>query len=371
LTGYNHYPSCTCGWCVNYGRTRVNRSAVNAEYLRHEAKSFLEKNSARSVAGCYVNPNARCPVCRKPVFFYANEIGSRVYFDSLGGDWPKHPCTDNPRRAITTHAVFSGGPTRRAHGITHELLEAARVSGDFPPSSLGSGGWSLLIVISVDRRGTRNDIEAEFLDADGNRRARFTCHSDESVFELGDFVSKKGKVFSFLHKATLSTLSLSDGDWVRAPVKQAAKPPTPPPIEPSAPQSGVKQPIEPRQRSFDMTRQEMGHFHSKKVTVEQLCDRLMPIVRAYARAGIRKPRDVAVRLNLDGHRTLMGAKWTPRLTYFLLALIFLEPAKSKKTAPTGRSSPGHGASEESDGVLTPESIAKRLSRLGRVSIRSA
>lgn len=34
-----------------------------------------------SIAGCYVNPNARCPVCKEPVFFYANEFGSRVYFD--------------------------------------------------------------------------------------------------------------------------------------------------------------------------------------------------------------------------------------------------------------------------------------------------
>lgn len=39
-------------------------------------------------------PNAFCPVCGAHVFFYANEFGSRVYFDEIGPPWPKHPCTD-------------------------------------------------------------------------------------------------------------------------------------------------------------------------------------------------------------------------------------------------------------------------------------
>jgi hypothetical protein len=47
------------------------------------------------VTSAFVNPNARCPVCGEPVFFYQNEFGSRVFFDELGPPWPKHPCTDN------------------------------------------------------------------------------------------------------------------------------------------------------------------------------------------------------------------------------------------------------------------------------------
>ena len=38
-------------------------------------------------------PNARCPVCRAPVFFYQSTSGGRVFFDELGPPWPKHPCT--------------------------------------------------------------------------------------------------------------------------------------------------------------------------------------------------------------------------------------------------------------------------------------
>lgn len=40
-----------------------------------------------------VRPNADCPVCGRPVFFYQNGFGSRVFFDDLGPPWPKHPCT--------------------------------------------------------------------------------------------------------------------------------------------------------------------------------------------------------------------------------------------------------------------------------------
>ncbi|MCZ7422956.1 hypothetical protein O7605_25975 [Verrucosispora sp. WMMA2121] len=39
------------------------------------------------------------------VYFYANQHGSRVFFDQLGPPWPKHPCTDNG----TAHVTLVGG----------------------------------------------------------------------------------------------------------------------------------------------------------------------------------------------------------------------------------------------------------------------
>jgi hypothetical protein len=38
-------------------------------------------------------PNARCPECHQPVFFFMATNGGRVFFDDLGPPWPKHPCT--------------------------------------------------------------------------------------------------------------------------------------------------------------------------------------------------------------------------------------------------------------------------------------
>lgn len=39
-----------------------------------------------------------CPQCKKPVFFYRNEAGSRVFFDQLGKPWPKHGCVHGIRK---------------------------------------------------------------------------------------------------------------------------------------------------------------------------------------------------------------------------------------------------------------------------------
>lgn len=101
MTGFNHYADCGCGWCVNYGgRSRTNRPQLLADLRQRDAVNVLKSNAARSISGCYVNPNAKCPVCGDAVYFYANEHGSRVFFDDLGPPWPKHHCTDNPREPV-------------------------------------------------------------------------------------------------------------------------------------------------------------------------------------------------------------------------------------------------------------------------------
>lgn len=80
----------------------------------------------------FVNPNARCPVCGDPVFFYQSRYGGRVFFDDLGWPWPKHPCTDNP--AAQSRKVRPLRPTRspltikNKHGAPLELYELDRLT---------------------------------------------------------------------------------------------------------------------------------------------------------------------------------------------------------------------------------------------------
>lgn len=69
--GNNHVPNCNCGW----------GGVANFKF-----------SPARDKNGTFVL-NAKCPVCSKPVFYYQNKHGSKVFFDSLGHPWPKHPCT--------------------------------------------------------------------------------------------------------------------------------------------------------------------------------------------------------------------------------------------------------------------------------------
>uniref|UniRef100_Q07NQ6 Uncharacterized protein n=1 Tax=Rhodopseudomonas palustris (strain BisA53) TaxID=316055 RepID=Q07NQ6_RHOP5 len=76
-----------------------------------------------------------------------------------------------------------------------------------------------------------------------------------------------------------------------------------------------------------MIEAEMVHFHSADVNIADLFARLEPVVKAYARSGTRKPKDVGRRLTAESYRTAAGARWDPRLTRFLLALMFNGPEK--------------------------------------------
>lgn len=52
-----------------------------------------QPGTSLELSGGYTNPNAHCPVCGAPVYFYESPYGGRVFFDELGPPWPTHPCT--------------------------------------------------------------------------------------------------------------------------------------------------------------------------------------------------------------------------------------------------------------------------------------
>jgi hypothetical protein len=101
--GFNHSPTCDCGWGgVWYGNAPTSRifndgnTKIDEFGSPVEASSFVRPGTRRKPESLTI-PNARCPECGASVFFYQNDYGSRVFFDELGFDWPKHPCTDNSR----------------------------------------------------------------------------------------------------------------------------------------------------------------------------------------------------------------------------------------------------------------------------------
>lgn len=70
------------------------RSSSPGDLASHYREQLAKIRADRGATARFINPNADCPVCGAPVFFYQNHSGSRVYFDELGPPWPKHPCTD-------------------------------------------------------------------------------------------------------------------------------------------------------------------------------------------------------------------------------------------------------------------------------------
>jgi hypothetical protein len=385
LTGFNHYADCDCGWCVNYGgrSPRAHRARLVEDMHQRDALSVLKRNSARYISGCYVNPNAKCPVCGDAVYFYANEHGSRVFFDDLGPPWPKHPCTDNPREPASP-----GAPTRRTRGMMQELITAANTAGLFKNKVFGRRipeEWSLLLVVDVERDGIENTVTAEFLDSQSGETTQFKCRSDEPVFEPGDFVNMKGDEISFVHKATLVPVTFMDGATIVIPEQSVEPPPLPQSLPAVSPKVKPKLVFPKLKRAADysrapLTEAEMVHFNSDAVGLGQLFAKLEPIVKAYARDQTRKPVDVSLRLNAEDHTTAADAPWTPRLVHFLLALMFNDPRNDKKpnddkpeirtarpagsataqTAPTGAA---RISMDDKDG------LARLLSSLGRVTVK--
>lgn len=303
---------------------------------------------------------------------------------SLIGAVDRLPLADHPQllRAIGLELsqTMGGCPARSALRKGRPLEAASpaaakKIASKTPEvrSPVPSGGrWDLMVIVSAKRHGTKNSVVAQLLASDNVEQVAFTCHSEEPIFEVDDFVSRRAGIYSFFDKKTLSTLTFKEGGWVH---KSEDAPPRP--VPPPAPPLPARRPS-PRlaidatptaaaksARTYDMTRQEMAHFHSKKKSVQQLCEELLPVVRAYAREGDRKPRDVAARLNREGRRTLLGSRWTPRLAYFLLGLIFM-PAESTTTEKDSEWSDGPKETPAPSGPMTSEEVARRLSKLGRV-----
>ena len=242
----------------------------------------------------------------------------------------------------------------------------------------------LLLVVSVDRTGDENTVTAEFLDSQTGETTHFKCRSGEPVLEPGDFVTMKGKEISFVDKATLIPVTFVDGAMVVIPEKAAEPTPSPQPPPSAPPKVKTKLVIPKLKKAADysrepMTEVEMIHFNSDAVDLGKLFAKLEPVVKAYARDQTRKPVDVSLRLNTDGHKTAAGAAWTPRLVHFLLALMFNDPKSDKKPdrkPETRPAKPAGSAPAKTAPSRAPEismddkdQLARLLSSLGRVTVK--
>ena len=171
MPGYNHYPWCSCGWCDSQGRSWYSSEKIEQSPDRRLAKQFLQAEGViKSFTACFVEPNATCPVCGERVFFYANEFGSRVFFDELGWPWPKHPCTDGDRIGLAPRDDVSPRPVVRTLGMREEIDNAVKRA-DFSPVGHfrlfhRADPPPLFKIVSVVRVGFLNLIEAKSISLD-------------------------------------------------------------------------------------------------------------------------------------------------------------------------------------------------------------
>ncbi|WP_150493792.1 hypothetical protein [Roseibium aquae] len=292
-------------------------------------------------------------------------------------------------------------------------MAAAQRAGLSKPGKSGGkqeDAWSLAVVHAVRRLGNENQIEAEFLDIKSGGMFGFACYSDREFLSPGEFISVKGNEASCVSRHSLSPTFFTFGGTVDLDNKSEAeerKHPTPtaaaPIVSPEDAQLIKRKTIRKSAQSketldggrsrlgrnrkkpgilpkskLDMRKSEMVHFESGAVTFDELYRRMEPVVKQLAREGTRKPKDVAPRLNFLGFRTADGSNWTPRLVYFLLALVFNDTTSEelrRNKAGKGPQLSARPTSQErnttrSTEPLTKESIAARLANLGTVSIKS-
>lgn len=298
MTGYNHYPSCSCGWCTGGGGGQVYLSIADA------ARGRLKYHGVSGFTSCFVNPNARCPVCGQSVFFYANSYGSRVYFDDLGPPWPKHRCTD------TTHHSGSGqfkGPTRRSTNEIKEILSADRDAGTSYAIARNkvASEWVLYVVVEAVYEKGVLWISTESVSAPERTRANFSIHCADRILDGGDLISSRGNIFSFVRRDTLDHIEVTDGQDV-GKVEE---------IE----EEGID-PNEIPNSKDDLRASERRHFHSAALSLTELVGKYKVTLFDLAKRNIVGPKLVSHYLNASGRRTAIGAPWTPRLAYFLISM---------------------------------------------------
>lgn len=121
---WNHHPDCRCGWG---GEGHLGRRDSNDGSVTKSVPPIYTKYYET-----FLNPNAKCPVCGQPVFYYQSPTGGRVFFDELGPPWPKHPCTIRKNDKIH----FREMPTAKA------------VPTDY---SWGLDGWAPFLGVNYER----------------------------------------------------------------------------------------------------------------------------------------------------------------------------------------------------------------------------
>lgn len=366
---WNHPPGCNCGWGgENYGNYPTTPLPTADDWKRENARSSLDRLNVRSYSTCYVVPNAKCPVCGQSVYFYANDHGSRVYFNELVPPWQKHECTDR-RKLVHKAPNTTGAPVRRSQTDLNEIMEAARVAN---VSFLGSrkskrkkSRWILYLVVDVKRSGARTTVFAESISDGQNKKVEFAIFAKSAVIETGDFVGKKGEAYSFLRRDTLESIEVFDGHSLD--------------VDEDVPDITIDDSVIPNSPD-EMTKREFKHFHAPQMHVKAMTERYAEILRSFAKRNIIGPKLVTHYLNTAGHTTAIGSHWTPRLTYFLICLVDAPMERVQSTM--GRKSAGNGHSQKRDGrnrlpQETPQQadeepmgiddLIRKLSRLGRIT----
>ncbi len=145
---WNHSIDCTCGWGGEGHSGRRSMGNAPLHIMQPKFKTYSE-----FLISCTI-PNAKCPECGSPVFFYRSPSNGRVFFDELGPPWPKHPCTTSPYKSIPAN-----------NSVKPESL-------DFSMQYFVNSEWKPFLVESLIRVDLKNRI-SEIVGYIGDQKRSF------------------------------------------------------------------------------------------------------------------------------------------------------------------------------------------------------
>ena len=205
--------------------TTVDRDDWNRGYYGHSPTTpthrasdpFLEKypefSSRRRFAACFISPNAKCPVCGDPVFYYQNELGSRVFFDEPWPPWPKHRCTDTRMSSVPLAGVQLG--------LTFEVRSAAaiaeirswhfnrgiRLEAAFQ-TQYGVRPWSLATIVKRIPSRATSFLIVKLLKQGRSAKAYLSCKSLPKCCQTGCLIAVGQRKISFFETAQMTPVEV-------------------------------------------------------------------------------------------------------------------------------------------------------------------
>jgi hypothetical protein len=184
--------------------SRHGHVGSNDEYFRIQ---LLQEQVRNSEFARFVNPNANCPICNEPVFYYQNEFGSRVFFDELGPPWPKHPCTDSKRSLLHAKEFTFVEPQARSVGdisqIQHWLEGGSFKLDQLSTLAHGRKAWTKAKIVKRFRNKGKFYLVLKLLKAGISKKLFIKCSSLPKRIKEGSVIAIKNDRISFLNPKTL------------------------------------------------------------------------------------------------------------------------------------------------------------------------
>lgn len=174
---------------------------------------YPEFVSLQRVSACFINPNATCPVCGQGVYYYQNELGSRVFFDELGPPWPKHSCTDTRLNSAPSYEPQFGLTFRiRSQAQIAEIMAwRENRSTGFESAFVeqyGTNPWPLATIVRRLKGDKRVFVVATPIKDGRPRKIYLSCKSLPKCCKKGFLIALGKRTISFIDTKTLAAMEV-------------------------------------------------------------------------------------------------------------------------------------------------------------------